>query len=187
MLILWQDINEVRTSDTGKDPGDGNVRETCMKIKVLDLGMENVTWISNDKKKAIPVIVTVRRTGNINEGRAEISRWQNWYCSPENSGGWKRTPLFTLKIPVNVRMAEIFIILQLGLLTFLIIPCDYSNCLQATYKSHKSWNSSLNLEIFIVWQWDVCKCLHHELRFSSHRSDCYCRHQIKLEKMKIPS
>lgn len=57
-------------------------------------------------------------------------------------------------------MAEIFIILELGLLTFLIIPCDYSSCLQATYKSHKSWNSSLNLEISIVWQWDVCKSLH---------------------------
>lgn len=75
-------------------PGEENVRETCMKIKVLDLGIENVTWISNDKKRAIPVIVTVRRTGNINEGRAEASRWQNWYCSPENSGGWKRTPLY---------------------------------------------------------------------------------------------
>lgn len=77
--------------------------------------------------------------------------------------GVESVHLFTLKSPVNVRMAEIRIILQLGLLTFLIIPCDYSNCLQATYKSHKSWNSSLNLEISIVWQWDVYKCLHHEL------------------------
>lgn len=57
-------------------PGDENVRETWMKTKVLDLGMENVTWISNDKKRAILVIVTVMRTGNINGGRTEALCWQ---------------------------------------------------------------------------------------------------------------
>lgn len=37
-----------------KIPGDETVRETGMKTKVLDLGMENVTWISNDKKRGHP-------------------------------------------------------------------------------------------------------------------------------------
>lgn len=51
-------------------PGDNNVRETCMKTKVLYLGMENVTWISNDKKEGYP-----------SNGHSNKNREHNWGTS----------------------------------------------------------------------------------------------------------